>query len=93
MSISVFQEELKNTKNIARCDNETLKYLRKPLGRAIYESNVKKEKVKAKPSDRVECGICGKIFTRSGRSNHNKTEYHQLYAKMGEKVKKILLDE
>ncbi len=89
------QLNLKSGDNLTLLDIDTLKYARKPLGKAIYRANVgrplKEDHVHW--TDRVKCNICGKIFTRSARANHNKTKYHQTYACIGEKLRKILIND
>ncbi len=88
------QQKLKEGDNLALLDVPTLKYVKKPLGKAIYTANVgrphKEDHVHW--SDRVKCQICGKIIIRSSRWNHNKTKYHQTYARVGEKMRKVLID-
>lgn len=95
--IRKIQEELKEGKPLTFLPNEDIRYLEKPLGKAIYKSAVgrprKKEKDKAKPSDRLICDICNEKFTRSHRWSHNQTKVHQAYMKMNDKMKKILLNE
>lgn len=42
-------------------------------------------------SDRIICGVCGKEFTRSGRTCHNKTVYHKERMKINKKLNELLL--
>lgn len=88
------QSDLSSNKNLVRCDVETLKYATKPIGKAILKSRNKNNEENETPkySDRITCDICGKEFGRSNYSAHKKTKQHKLYAELGEKVKKILLD-
>jgi len=88
------QNNLKSGDDLTLLDITTLKYVRKPLGKAIYRANVGRPRKEehAQSTDRIKCNICGKIFTRSARANHNKTKYHQTYASVGEKMRKVLID-
>jgi hypothetical protein len=52
---------------------------------------IKKED-KAKPNDIIKCVICGKLFTRSNRTKHNRTEVHQIYVKMNEKYRHLMFE-
>lgn len=85
MDFKKIHDELKSGKNLIDCDVDTIKYIKKPLGKALYEGG------KAKPDDRIKCQVCGKIFTRWNRTRHNKTQYHQTYAKVENKFKQFLL--
>lgn len=46
---------------------------------------------KKKPTDRLECPICGKTYTRSNSGHHKKTNYHKMYEKANNKLRKLLL--
>ena len=41
----------------------------------------KSDNEKAKPTDKIVCDICEKIITRSGRTRHTRTAYHQACVK------------
>lgn len=45
----------------------------------------------AKPSDRLTCTVCGKDFTRSGRTGHQRTVYHQQRVQINKKLNELLL--
>jgi hypothetical protein len=87
------KKQLKN-QSLTLVDDEALKYSLKPVGKAIItkEPISEKQKEKTKWSDRVVCNICGVEFTRSARSNHNKTKMHNLHLSMHHKMKKLLLN-
>jgi hypothetical protein len=99
--INRIQQKLKKGKGIIAYNNEELRYLQKPLGKAIYKNAInqpigrprKSEDEKAKPDDRIICDICQGVFTRAHRSAHKKTKVHQAYEKMNGKIQKLLLDE
>lgn len=91
------QKKLKSGDNLVHLDVTTLRYSKKPIGRAIYKAHVgrprKAETEKAKPTDRVKCHVCGKTIIRSGRGQHNNTKYHKLYTEVEVKLRKILIDD
>jgi hypothetical protein len=96
-TIKKSQHNLKKGKSLPLYDTDDLKYVRKPIGKAIYNNAILgrpkiNEEDKAKPTDRIECKVCGKTFIRSGRTNHNKSEIHKAYLRMDEKLKDFLLN-
>ncbi len=98
-SIKELRDKLKNKKNLTTYDEEELKFLQTTTGKALFNHKSEeepKEKVqekrKAKWSDRIECDICGKVFTRSARSSHNITLFHRMKRDEHAKLKKLLID-
>lgn len=105
MTTKEIQDKLKKGHGIATYNEEELKYLQTPIGKEIYKNamNTPQEQYiqitttnKMKPTsrwnDRVKCTICGKIVSRSNQSNHRKSNQHQIYLKMNEKIRKLLID-
>ena len=93
MQINEIQNEIKNGTSLPLCNDDTLKYLQKPVGKALYRGRPKKDiDSKAKPNDRVKCDTCGKDFIRSNRSSHKNTKYHQLYEKVNKKMANLILN-
>lgn len=91
MTKSVIEEE----KELVLFNHEELKEVQKPIGKAIYKAKVgrpRKMKDKALPSDRVKCKYCGKVYRRSNKSAHDKTQIHKIYVKMNNNMKKLLID-
>jgi hypothetical protein len=94
------RSDLSSNKNLAMCDVETLKYGSRPIGKSLIRSRSEMLKKRAKKgeainnkwNDRIKCDTCGKEYSRSNQSAHRKTQYHKIYANVGDKVKKILLD-
>lgn len=90
------KNKLKEAKSIPLMEEEELKYLQKPIGKAIYKRSVgrprKPDDEKARPGDRVVCEICGGNFKRSHRSSHNKTKIHMVYENMNKKLMNLLVD-
>lgn len=83
------KEEEQLSKNIPNKLEEEFKVINTIQNDKIEEV---KEKVYAKPNDKVECDVCGKVFTRSNRTVHNKTKYHQLYLKLNKKVRDVFIN-
>lgn len=50
------------------------------------------EEDKAKPNDRLECKVCGGSYTRAHKSSHEKTKQHQIYAKLDDDIRKVVLN-
>lgn len=95
MEIKDIQKSLKEQKGLALYDIDELKYVQKPIGKALYTKKKIGRPKKDNPSqwsDKIKCDVCGNEFIRSNRSNHNKTKQHQLYLKMNDKIKKLLVD-
>lgn len=86
---SRLQNALNEHKSLPLYEPEEIKYAMTPIGKAIYNT---KKVDSSRFKERIECKVCGKIFTRANTSRHNKTQHHQLYLMMHDKMKKILLD-
>lgn len=84
------QEELKEGKGLGLYDNDTLEYVQKPLGKAIYEQSTKKDI--SKHSDRIKCKVCDKEYVRSNATHHKNTNHHKIYEKMNTKIKNLLIN-
>jgi|ERR1700759_5798595 len=100
MEFIKIQDNLKKGYGLNNYSIEELKYLNKPLGKAIYTSTIKNkgrprknENEKCKPSDRIICEICNKEYTRSASFKHKSTQYHQLHERMNKKLRKVLLED
>lgn len=48
--------------------------------------------LKAQPTDRIYCEICGGEFTRYNRSAHNKTRVHQALLGVNHKLREFLIE-
>jgi len=94
MDIKETKEIISSGKPIIDYDNNSLKYVQKPLGKALYRGRPRKnEEDKGKPTDKIKCSLCGNSFTRSNRSHHNKTQRHLLYDKVNKKMAKLVIDD
>lgn len=104
VNFSDVRKRLSKQKGLALYDNDEIEYLKKPLGLAAFttpsdesiiqdpKSDIKKKpKELAKWNDRVICDICGTEFTRSARSKHKQTQKHQIYLKMHEKIRDLVI--
>lgn len=93
MSYFDIQSKIKSNKNLTDYDVNELNYVMRPVGKALYKGRGRPRKEdKAQPSDRVKCSICSKVFVRSGRTNHNNTEYHKVHSKMNKKLRELLIN-
>jgi hypothetical protein len=96
MDVRKIQENIKEGKNLAEYDIDTLKYIQKPIGKALYlnsstNEEEKEDKNKAKWNDKLKCKTCGKVTLRSNQSKHKKTKYHMAYENMNNKIRDLLL--
>jgi len=88
------KKNLEEKKSLPLCSAEELKFIGTPIGKAIYtrKGRPKKDEAdKAKWHDRVECKVCGKSFIRSGRTKHNKSQFHKAYLNIHEKMRILIL--
>lgn len=94
-------ENLRKEISIPLLEIEDLSKLIKPIGKEIYKSNnvkkagrpYKKVGEKVLHSDKIKCDICGRMFTRSNRTNHNNSSVHKAYSNINQKLYKLLLSE
>lgn len=87
-SINEIQKIIDENKNIESYDDETIKYLRKPIGKTIYKSAAKNPEW----SDKIKCSICGRKFLRSNKWAHNQSQFHKSHLTIHEKIRKLILD-
>lgn len=87
------EEKIENNKAITEYNDKEIHYIKTPIGKTLYlkKPTEKKQKEKCKPSDRLKCDICGKEFFRSGRSNHNKTQFHKTHELVNKKIREFLI--
>lgn len=101
MDVKTMQDNLEEQIGLARYNVDELKYLKKSsVAKAIYTHKPKKtgrprknEDEKTKWNDRIECTICGKTYIRSGATKHRRTEFHQAFEKMDEKLRNLTLED
>src|ERR1700677_1702569 len=93
-SVDVLHTSIKENKGLSQYTSEELKYVQKPLGKAIYKCRrpKKEDSEKCHWSDKVKCDTCGKTFMRSARTAHNNTNFHKIHIKMNDKLKKLLIE-
>lgn len=89
-----YKKHIFNDKNIVDYSENQLRYLQKPVGNAAFNTEVEPIKSNKKKNwfDRIKCDVCGKEFTRSARTKHNSTQYHQIYSCLNTKLIKIIVD-
>lgn len=96
------RDSLREGREVCQYDAEEMKYITKPIGRAVYENayenkdndigKEKKEKKKNNRFERIECELCGRIISKNNKAAHRKTRFHQAYEKMNKKLREFLLD-
>lgn len=90
------QAEIFKGKPVYALTKEEFNYTQKPLGKAIYKHSVgrprKEPDEKTSPKDKIVCDICGRTFTRSGRTNHKRSQFHKAHEKINRKLKELLID-
>lgn len=79
-------------------EKEDLKNLNKVINRAHFEKNIEDNNkkivdnhVEKKGSDKIECKICGRTYTRYNKSKHNKTNHHKFCEKLNDKWRDSIL--
>lgn len=93
MNYKKAQKQLLKGKGLGLCDNETIKYIREPIGKAIASRGRPKAEKPTHWSDKLKCKICGKEYFRSAVVAHKKTNHHKTYEKFDEKMRKLMLEE
>lgn len=92
-NIKKAQRQIINEDYIINYEDDTLKYVLKPIGQALKRGRPPiPEDQRAKPNDRIVCNLCKKEFVRANRSHHNKTERHKLYERINKKFTNLVLD-
>ena len=96
------RNRIKENKFLNEYNDEELEFVQTTTGKALYKHNLpEQERIQEEddiprgqksPNDRIKCKICGKAFTRSSRTHHNRTVYHTLKKLEHDKLKKILID-
>ncbi len=95
------RDSLREGMELCQYGAEEMKYITKPIGRAVYENayenkdivKPKKEKKKNNRFERIECELCGRVISKNNKAAHRKTRYHQAFEKMNKKLREFLLDE
>lgn len=90
------QNELRSGKHLTEISDEAVKYLKKPIGKAIYRGkldDINNKIKKADVRDRIKCPLCNKEYTRWNKSHHEKTQYHKMADNIVSKITKFLVNE
>lgn len=93
--INTIQKELDKGKEPILLDDDTIQYIKKPLGKAHYKNGIdhKEDLNIYRGSDYVECDICDKKYTKYNKSKHLATKHHQFCVKLNKKWRKMLIDD
>lgn len=80
--------------------SDELKNATKIISKEHFKKNVTNEKLKVidenivkKPCDKIICNICGRHFTRSNKSKHNKTNHHKFCEELNKKWRDSILQQ
>jgi hypothetical protein len=97
-------EMAESGKPILFMNKDEFKYINTPIGKAIYKESYEKKEDElvtpkqsryrgaTKPTDRIKCKICGKIYSRNCKTHHDKTQHHLFYDNMNKKLRELLLN-
>lgn len=99
MEVQEIQNKIKESKNIMEYDQDTLKYIQKPIGKALFMNSNEEDTIECDPvekrkalwNDRIKCKICGNTMLRSNQSKHKTTKYHMAFENMNNKIREMLL--
>lgn len=93
------QKAMQEAKPMINMTREEFDYSQKPIGKALYKNAINNKPgrpatgIKAMPTDRLKCDICGKEYFRSGSTKHKRTVYHTERAKLNKKLIELLIDD
>lgn len=90
MDENIIKELNKGKQPIFLEDNE-LQYIKNPIGNAHYKKALENSNKKTK-DDYIICDICGKGYTKSNKSRHNKSKHHLFCQQLNKKWRKMILD-
>jgi hypothetical protein len=88
------RKKLDKGKSLILYEVPELKYVQTPIGKAHYDASDKKDDKQddKKYTDRIECKICDRSYTRSNASKHRKTKHHQFCEKLNKKWRDMLIN-
>lgn len=87
------QKQITSGKSLVLCDNDTIKYTKEPIGKALVKRGRPPLETKPHWTDRMKCKICGKEYSRSAVTAHSKTNHHKTYAKFNDKIRNLMLED
>ena len=93
--IDNIKQRLREGKELINCELDELEYIKKPIGKSIYKNATEEKKEKKKKyasAERIICDLCGKVYRRSNKSYHDKTNIHLAYKRVNDKFKQLLLN-
>jgi hypothetical protein len=91
MDYPKLQEEIKTGKAMINFDTNTLDYVQKPIGSALYKAGKNTKSDKKDLKQIVTCDVCGREYTKWNKTHHTRTKVHQLYAKVNQRMTELLL--
>ena len=93
--ITNIKKKLGDAPDIINCELDELEYIKKPVGKSIYQRASEEKKTRKKKwngKERLVCDLCGGEFVRSHKSDHEKTKYHITYKIVNDKFKQLMLN-
>ena len=91
------QDKIKHDKIVVDYKVDELKYLKKPIGKALYKysENEKlplRKKNIPKWKEKVKCVVCGGMYMRSSKTRHEWTQRHKIYNNVNTKIVSLLTE-
>ncbi len=92
MDKKTIQTAIDDAKPIINMSSEEFDHIQKPIGKATYKHALKKsQKTQYKPTDRIECNLCGKTYTRNNQAQHRNTQIHKTYETINKQLLNLML--
>jgi hypothetical protein len=93
--IDNIKNKLRQGNDLINCDIDELQYIKKPIGKSIYQAareQKKQKKNKYISNETITCELCAKKYRRSNKSFHEKTSYHLTYKHVNDKFTQFMLN-
>jgi hypothetical protein len=93
--INNIKNKLREGNDLINCNVDELQYIKKPIGKSIYQTareEKKQRKKKYVSNEIVTCLLCAKQYRRSNKSFHEKTAYHLTYKLVNDKFTQFMLN-
>jgi hypothetical protein len=93
--IERIKQKLRTGKELINCDDDEIEYIKKPIGKSVYQQareEKKQRKRKYVANEKITCELCGKEYRRSNKSFHERTSYHLVYKRVNDKFTQFMLN-
>lgn len=92
MDKKTIQTAIDDAKPIINMSKEEFDHIQKPVGKATYVHALRESrKIPHKPTDRIECTLCGKTYTRNNQAQHRNTQIHKTYESINKQLLKLMM--